>query len=247
MRVAALYDIHGNLPAVAAVLADIERLGVDCILVGGDVFPGPLVRETLALLESRRIPCRFLRGNGENDVLAARAGRPIARVPEAYRAPILWHAAGLSDAEAATVAGWAATTPMHVPGLGGVLFCHATPRDDNELFTRLTPAERLLPAFAASDAELIVCGHTHMQFDRRVGQVRVVNAGSVGMPFGTPGADWLLLGPEVELRHTDYDREAAAALFRASSYPQAEFVTTAILQPAPADAMTELFERAAMR
>ena len=91
-----------------------------------------------------------------------------------------------------------------------MLFCHATPRNDNEIFTRLTPEEHLLPIFARLNADIVVLGHTHMQFDRMVGTVRVVNAGSVGMSFGEPGADWLLLGPDVQLRHTRYDLAKAA-------------------------------------
>ena len=107
-------------------------------------------------------------------------------------------------------------------GLGDVLFCHATPRNDTEIFTRLTPEERLLPVFQDVEASLVVCGHTHMQFDRRVGRLRVVNAGSVGMPFQAPGAYWLLLGPDIELRRTPYDLEDAARRIRATAYPQAE-------------------------
>jgi hypothetical protein len=91
---------------------------------------------------------------------------------------------------------------VEIDDLGPVLFCHATPRDDNEIFTRLTPEEILLPIFEGQDARLIVCGHTHMQFDRMIGKVRVLNAGSVGMPFGEPGAYWLLLEPDVQLQHT---------------------------------------------
>ena len=95
---------------------------------------------------------------------------------------------------------------VEIDGLGTVLFCHATPRNEIDIFTRLTPEERLLPVFAGVDASVVVCGHTHMQFDRMVGRLRVVNAGSVGMPFGTTGADWLLLGTwsraaEDALRH----------------------------------------------
>ena len=126
-----------------------------------------------------------------------------------------------------------------------VLFCHATPRSDTEIFTSLTPDDRLLPAFAGIDAALAVCGHTHMPFDRTVGGVRVVNAGSVGMPFGLPGADWLLLGPGVEPRHTDYDLEAAAARVRATAYPQAEeFAARSVLRPPSEDEALALFARA---
>src|SRR6185436_16147885 len=92
--------------------------------------------------------------------------------------------------------------------------------------------ERLLPIFGGLDVALAVCGHTHMQFDRTIGAVRVVNAGSVGMPFGEPGAYWLLLGPGVELRRTSYDLAAAAERIRATAYPNAdEFAERFVLRP----------------
>src|SRR3712207_9283219 len=69
---------------------------------------------------------------------------------------------------------------------------------------------------------LVVCGHTHMQFDRTVDDIRIVNAGSVGMPFAAPGAYWLLLGPDVRPMRTEYDTLRLAAMVRATSYPQAE-------------------------
>ena len=99
-----------------------------------------------------------------------------------------------------------------------MFFCHATPRNENECFTRLTPEDRLTPLFDPLNVAVAVCGHTHMQFDRMVGKTRVVNAGSVGMPFGEPGADWLLLGPDVQLRHTSYDLADAAARIRRTEY-----------------------------
>lgn len=81
-----------------------------------------------------------------------------------------------------------------------------------------------------------------------IASVRVVNAGSAGMPFGEPGADWLLLGPEIELRHTNYDLEKAAARVRATSYPQAEdFAEKNILHPPPAGPMLEAFTKAGLK
>jgi diadenosine tetraphosphatase ApaH/serine/threonine PP2A family protein phosphatase len=113
-----------------------------------------------------------------------------------------------------------------------VLFCHATPRNDTEIFTRLTPDDRLLPIFEGLDVSLVVCGHTHMQFDRMIGTTRVVNAGSVGMPFGEPGADWVLLDIDVQLRHTRYDLSRAADRVRTTTCPQAEgFASRNILHP----------------
>jgi predicted phosphodiesterase len=129
-----------------------------------------------------------------------------------------------------------------------VLLCHATPRDDNEIFTRLTEEERLSPIFEGLNVALVVCGHTHMQFDRMVGSIRVVNAGSVGMPFGEPGADWLLLNPDVQLRHTPYDLKKAAERIRKTDYPQAqEFAANHVLQPPSEEKMLEAFARAELR
>jgi hypothetical protein len=150
----------------------------------------------------------------------------------AYRESMTWNAAQLSPEETRLVAGWPLTLRLTIEGIGDVLFCHATPRNDTEIFTRLTPDEALLPVFGQLDVALAVCGHTHMQFDRAIGAVRVVNAGSVGMPFGEPGAYWLLLGPGVELRRTSYDLADAADRIRATAYPGAgEFAERNVLRP----------------
>src|SRR5262249_55823957 len=113
---------------------------------------------------------------------------------------------------------------------------------ETEGFTRLTADERLLPLFEPFRAAVVVCGHTHMQFDRQVGSTRIVNAGSVGAPFGEPGAYWLLLGPGVELRRTPYDFADAAERIRATEYPQAEdFAAKSVLAPPSEEAMLKFF------
>lgn len=245
MRVATLYDIHGNLPALEAVLAEIRQEKVDRIVVGGDVVPGPMVRECFARLLGLGIPVQFIYGNCEIAVLEETAGRPAA-VPEQARPPMQWTAQELSREESELLASWPKTLRLEIPGLGRVLFCHGTPRDENEIFTRLTPEERLRPVFEQVGCEIVVCGHTHMQFDRKIGSVRVVNAGSVGMPFGNPGADWLLLDDAIELRHADYDLAAAAERIRRTNYIQAEeFATRYVLNPPSEEQMLDLFERAA--
>ncbi len=137
-------------------------------------------------------------------------GTDAAAVPEQYRPTIRWTAQQLNPEHEQLLRAWPQTIRAEIPGLGKVLFCHPTPRNENEIFTRLTPEAQLLPIFEGLDVRFAVCGHTHMQFDRMIGNVRVVNAGSVGMPFGEPGADWLLLGPGVKLCHTHYDLVAAA-------------------------------------
>ncbi len=100
MRVAARYDIHGNLPALEAVLRDVREASVDRIVVGGDVLPGPMPRETPAALEHLDRPVRFIRGNGEREVLAAREGVHTGAVPERFREVMRWVGAQLSDEQA---------------------------------------------------------------------------------------------------------------------------------------------------
>lgn len=248
MRIAALYDIHGNLPALEAVVAEIRRERVDSVIVGGDVLPGPMPRETLDLLLRLDIPAQFIFGNGEVAVLEAMAGKEPARVPEAYRPIIRWNAEQLSREHQHIMSAWPKTLSLQIRGLGQVLFCHGTPRDENEIFTRLTSEEQLVPIFSATNASVVVCGHTHMHFDRMIGATRVVNAGSVGMPFGEPGAHWLLLGQDIELRRTDYDLAQAAERIRRSSYPQAEdFAAHNVLHPPTEQHMLEIFSRAALK
>jgi putative phosphoesterase len=247
MRVAAIYDIHGNLPALEAVLEEVRQENVDRVVVGGDVVPGPMVRETLARLLALDVPVQFIQGNGEVAVLEAIAGRDHPALPQQYWPIIRWTAQHLQSEYGRILATWPKTLRLDIEGCGRVLFCHGTPRDDNEIFTQLTPEARLLPIFEGLDVSLVVCGHTHMQFDRTIGTLRVVNAGSVGMPFGEPGADWLLLGPVVEFRHTNYDLTAAAARLRATDYPDAQqFVAQYVLKQPSAAEMLDHFTRVSL-
>ncbi len=233
MRVAALYDIHANLPALEAVLEDVRDAHVDQVVVGGDVLPGPMPRETLTCLLDLDIPVQFIVGNGDREVIA-----PTGAVPEQFQEGMRWNAQQLRPEHERMIAGWPKTVRVQIPGFGEVLFCHATPRNDTEIFTRLTPEARLLRIFEGLNVPLVVCGHTHMQFARTIGTIRVVNAGSVGMPFEEPGAYWLLLGPDVQLRRTVYDLETAAARIRETRYPQAEdFAARNVLHP-PSEAQT---------
>jgi putative phosphoesterase len=248
MRVAALYDIHGNLPALEAVLDEVAEIGVDCVVIGGDVVPGPLPRETLAMLLRLPVPAHFLHGNGERDVIAATTDGGLDSVPAQARDIVSWTSRILSTSDMERLMSWPAAVELDVQGIGTVLFCHATPRSDREIFTEQTPAERLLPIFENVAASVVVCGHTHMQFDRTIGATRVVNAGSVGMPFGQPGADWLLLGPGVDLRRTVYDARGAALRIRASDYPEAaDFAAHHVEHPPSSERMLEILERAALK
>lgn len=234
-RVAVLCDIHGNLSALDAVLTDVRRADVERIVVGGDVLPGPMARETLDRLLSIEVPVDFLYGNGEVAVLDALAGRD-PRVGESYQALIAWNARQVAVYRE-LLASWPMTVELNVEGIGQTLFCHATPRNEDEVFTRLTPDDRLLPIFSGLGASVVICGHTHMQFDRTVGGTRVVNAGSVGMPFGAVGADWLLIAGGLHLQRTAYDTNSAAVQIAATECPQAEqlFARTLLNPPAESD------------
>jgi predicted phosphodiesterase len=238
-RVAALYDIHGNLPALEAVLRDVRAARVDRIVVGGDVVPGPMPVETLDRLASLDVPVTFITGNGEVAVLAERDGRDSG-VPAQYRAMLQWVAAQVSEEHVRRMRTWTKTARV-----GDVVFCHATPRSENEIFIRTTAEERLIHIFEAAGAPTVVCGHTHMQFDRTIAGVRVMNAGSVGMPFGEPGAYWLLLDDAPELRRTAYDLDAAADRIRGTAYPgAAEFAQRYILTPPSEQQMIEVYAKA---
>ena len=170
-----------------AVLTEIRHANVDQVVVGGDVIPGPMPRETISRLRNLDIPVQFIQGNGEREVLASMRGLDTDSVLEPFRPIMSWTAQQLDSDHERWLASWPATLRVQIHGLGEVLFCHATPRSDTEIFTRLTPEEPLLSVFAGVEAPVVVCGHTHMPFDRTIGNIRVVNAGSVGMPFGEPG------------------------------------------------------------
>lgn len=230
LRVAALYDIHGNLPALEAVLGEVAAARVDAIVVGGDVLPGPMPKECLDLLFNTGRPTHFIHGNGESAALQVLRGDVPEKVPEAFRPAVQWSAEQLPDEYRREIAAWPLTLRLPIDGLGEVLFCHATPRNDTELITRLSPDARIREVFKGQDGHVAVCGHTHMQFDRTVDSVRVVNAGSVGMPFGEPGAHWLLLGSDVRFMRTPYDVDEAAERLRVSAFPDvSSFVERQVL------------------
>jgi predicted phosphodiesterase len=248
MPVACLFDIHGNLPALEAVLEDVRRSEADHILVGGDVLPGPFPRECLDLLYGMEMPTEFIIGNGDRETVTAMRDGVSSAVPEYFHEAMRWNAGQLSHAHADKIAQWPLVRRLHVGGIGDVVFCHATPRNDSEIFTRQTAEATLLPIIEPLKAHAVVCGHTHMQHQRTVGSTRVINAGSVGASFQGPGAYWLLMGPTIQVRRTYYDVDAAARRVRATTYPQAEqFAATSILQPPTEEATLKLFADVAMK
>lgn len=209
MRILALYDIHGNVEALDAVLADPHAADPDVVVVGGDVVPGRFASEALQRLRALDVETRWIRGNGERE-----AGDP-------------------------DLLAWPLTVEVD-----GVLFCHATPRDDEETLTRISPPERWADALGDVAHPLVVAGHTHQQDDRTVGAVRFVNAGSVGLPYeGDPGdARWLWVEDGVPtLRATAYDAPGAGRRMLDGGALD-ESIHAALIAPVPAIEITELFE-----
>jgi len=204
VSIAALYDVHGNAHALEAVLAEVDA---DVVVFGGDLVWGAWPHETLELARSLGDRARFIMGNTDRLALT-----------DWEDASALWVQERLNDEERAFVLAWPATL-----SLGGVLFCHATPRNDTEVVTPASPESRWAEVLDGVDEETVVCGHLHLQYDERHAGHRVVNAGSVGNPTVRATAWWATIAPEVELRTTDYDTRAVAAAWRATGYPRTDF------------------------
>jgi len=245
MRIAALYDIHGNLPALDAVLAELELIRPDAIVIGGDVAPGPLQSETVERLRGLGERARFVMGNGDREVIAAfDAGASREEADDDVARVTAWSARALDRAQRDFLAGFEPVVSLEADDLGRVLFCHGSPRSDTEIITALTPPERLEPMLAGVAEEVVVCGHTHHQFVLDAGGRRVVNAGAVGMPYeGEAAAFWLLLGPDIDLRRTAYDVEAALDAMRASGAPAVDdTLRESLIDPVAAEEVARFFE-----
>jgi putative phosphoesterase len=241
MRVAVLADIHGNLPALEAVLRDAEQAGVDAFVLNGDIVTGPMPAQTLDRLAGLGERAVWVHGNCEREVLRAFHG---STQHESGQPPEVWAtteftAAALTPAHRDLITNLPLSVQVDVDGLGSVRFCHATTRDDAEMVLVNSPVETFAEAFANCAEKTVVLGHTHMPFDRLADRRRFVNPGSVGMPYaGVPGAYWALLGPSVVLRRSDYDAEAAVRQFEAEAagYPGLAQLAAKNIRAIPSDA-----------
>jgi predicted phosphodiesterase len=218
MRVAVLADIHANRPALDAVLDEPDVAGADAVVLLGDIALGPMPAPTLDRLGALGDRAVWVHGNCEREMVTAFDG---GEVPGPSAADAIASAALIGREHRDRLDRLPLTVTLDIDGLGPTLFCHASPRRDDEMLLVDSPPARWAAALDGVDAAVVVCGHTHMPFDRLAGGRRVVNPGSVGMPYGHPGAGWALLGPGVTLRQTRYDAEAAARLIGASEYRDA--------------------------
>jgi predicted phosphodiesterase len=244
MRIAVLCDIHGNLPALEAVLAEVKESGVDLVVFGGDVAAGPMPVETIEALADYRGPARFVRGNADRQMVESFDG-----MPRAGNASDSWLASMLTRAHRDFLGSFEPSVEVVVDGTGTVICCHAgLESDEVPIITPATPDEVIADAVAGAHGNLVVAGHTHMQFDRRVPGGRMVNAGSVGKPYADqPGAYWALIGPDVEHRRTVYDFAAAAEAVRRTAIPQCDEWAAEIVRPPTAEEAMTVFEKMAGR
>jgi putative phosphoesterase len=244
MRIAVLADIHGNLPALRAVLEELDREHVDAIVVAGDAVGGALVRDTLEVLEARPEPVHWVAGNSEREAVAVYEGAAPSE-DQAGRAAA-WSARALDGRWRAELGTW----PISL-ALDSVCFCHGSPRRDDEVLTRLTPADVLAEALSGTRERLVVGGHTHQQVVRELPDGRVyANAGSVGVPYeGRPGAFWMLIEEGTAIpRTTPYDLDAAVAELRRADYPDLDDqLDGSLLNPVDPDWVAAFFEHGAGR
>ena len=252
MRIAVLCDIHGNLPALDAVLAEVDLLDVDAIVVGGDAVPGPFMAETVDRLRALEDRAKFVMGNGDREIVEAfDAGlRPEDAGHDRFARFTAWCAARIDRADRDFVASFEPVVHLEADDVGPVLFCHGSPRSDTEIITQVTPPERLRPMLEGLAEPTVVCGHTHHQFVLEADGTRVINAGAVGMPYqGAAAAFWLLLGPDVQMRRTDYDIDGAVEAIRATGAPDIDEVMLqeSLLTPATAEDVARYFEDLATR
>ncbi len=243
--VAAIYDIHGNLPALDAVLAEIDRDGIERILVGGDVAAGPMPRPVIARLRELGERAWFVQGNADRLMVEA-----FDQTIQEQAPPTLdWASRQITRDDRNFLASFEENVVIAIDEIGTVRFCHGSPRSDEEIITAKTSDARLAAILANTRESTVVCGHTHHQFELRYDRWRVIDAGSVGMPYeGTPGARWLQLGAKTAHRTTFYDIDGAADILRRESgHPDIDtWIEEYLHHPATSEYVSQLFEQMAI-
>jgi putative phosphoesterase len=247
LHVAALSDIHGNIRALNAALEDLEHDKPDAIVVCGDVAAGPFPSEVLERLMGLGERAYFIRGNADRELIDAYDNHlqynPEVENPAQFFSS--WSAQHINQRQRNFLASFEDRVVLAVTGLGGVLFCHGSPRSDEEIITSLTPVDSLAKLLVGLQEKVVVCGHTHHQFNRKINGYRVINAGSIGMPYeGIPGAFWVLLGPDINLRRTEYDYQRAVEDALSAGYPDPSYQETILTPPKPEE-VAAFFEKVA--
>lgn len=245
-RIAVLSDTHGVLPCLDAVLAEPDVLVADLVVVTGDIAAGPQPTQVLDRLTGLPGDVLLVRGNADRDLVTiARGGEPPAGTPTVD----VWAAEQLTPSHVELLASLPHPALVELAGVGEVLFCHGTPRDDDEVVLVDTRPSRWVEALEAlpESVRMVCCGHTHMPYARLVDRRWVVNSGSTGMPYGSTGVPWALLGARgVQLRTTPVDPRTVAELVVAdSTFPDVRtWVADYVLSPpSDLDALMAFAER----
>ncbi|KMK76256.1 metallophosphoesterase family protein [Alkalihalobacillus pseudalcaliphilus] len=229
MRVAAIYDIHANYSALKTVLEDIRKANIDQVVVGGDLAWGPEPRQVMDLLMDYKDEFIFIRGNADREV-SYRHGKEQG-LDDFTTELNHWCADQLTEEQLRFLKSLPEKTTLSIDGLGEVLFVHGSPRSDEEAIRINTTDNEIRPMIKNVSQNIIVCGHTHIQFDRNVNDKRIINAGSVGLQSRANGACWALLGPEVELKVTPYDTKRASERILETNTPYKEDFAEHYLNP----------------
>ena len=231
-RVAVLADVHGNATALAAVLTELGELEPDLVVHCGDLTWGPQPQETLTLV--RELGDRFLAVRGNGDRMLATFAATAEPTPRE-----VWMQSAHRPEDVAFVAEFPPTLEVEIDGPGRTVFCHGSPRSDEELLTPETPESRLVEALVGVEAAVVVSGHSHVSYRREVLGRTLLNPGSVGLPYEgrTGGAYWAVLGPGIEHRRTAYDLDLAVTRQRDSGDPKTDEILALMETPPTRDEM----------
>lgn len=247
MRLAVLSDVHGNLPALEAVLADLQAQGApDAIWVLGDLVAFcPWPNQTLACL--RALPeVAFVQGNTDRYLVTGRRPLIPVRSPDEWArmaaflevrdALFRWTVERLSWEDYGFLRDLPVRVEQEIPGYGSLLGVHAAPGDDEANLLAETPDEAIRPYLGGVDGRLLVYGHTHRPLERVVDGVRLVNVGSVGLPLdGHPRPAYGLFDfqgrrCQVAIRRVEYDLQAVIAELERVQHPAQGWVWRMLVQ-----------------
>ncbi|MDA8347172.1 MAG: metallophosphoesterase family protein [Thermaerobacter sp.] len=224
MRIAALYDIHGNLPAMEAALHSCREEGPSAVVIGGDLAAGPLPAQTLDILMALGQWAVPIKGDADRALVAAYDLRMAGRMAElaAFDPIVAWASGRITRSHRDFLANLPDHVVLSADELGEIYFCHGTPGAEHAVVTPSTPEEDIQAMFSSVSQRICVVGRAHLAFDRKAGGQRIVDPGSVGLPCeDAPGAYWAIFGPEVGLRRTEFNLARAARRIERSGMPGA--------------------------
>jgi len=232
-------DVHANTWALEAILAELAAAPVDALVLNGDLTWGSFPSRTADLVRAarQRFPhVVLIRGNAERAILDLADGELTPGRPREH-----WMLAAHRASDIDLLRAVAFQVDIEVAGVGVIRACHGSPRADIETITPGTPIERLAEATEGVEADVLLTGHTHLQFNREVTGLprirRSVNPGSAGIPYGgaVPGAYWLRVdcgpGDPFDFRITEYDVDGYVDAMLRTDDPVRETIAGILRKP----------------